>query len=56
MSNSISLNARISADIYYRFKRHVIRCKERKTDESQEKLVERAILELLDREESSDKK
>jgi len=52
MPNSLMpLNARISTDLYYRFKKHVIRCKELETDESQEKLVERAIAELLDREE-----
>jgi len=52
MSDSISLNARISTGVYYRFKEHVIRCKKRGTDKTQEKLIERAISELLDREET----
>jgi hypothetical protein len=56
MSDNISLNARISADVYYRFKRHVIRCRVRGTDKTQEKLIERAISELLDREETKEER
>ena len=52
MKHLSPLNARIDPNLFYRLKCHVVRCKERGTDDSQEKLIERAIKELLDREEN----
>jgi hypothetical protein len=52
MSKTLSpLNARIDSELFHRFKRHVIKCQAKGIDKSQEQLVERAISELLEREE-----
>jgi hypothetical protein len=45
------LNASIDSDLFYRFKMHVLRVKQSRGQVTQETLVEKAIFELLERDE-----